>query len=206
MVIQRDPPDAVQYCEPPTRREGDIRGFSDSARKRMRDLLSTINRDADGLFLTLTYHESNPGGREVKKHLHAFVQALRRRWDGLKWSMVWRLEYQERGVPHLHFLIWGIQFEHKEWFKACWHRITGETSDDHEEMGAWVERMPKESKLSSYVSKYMAKDGTDPDGWQGRTWGVRNRKHLPVAPMDWVQGVPWWMRSSSRLSCSSGLM
>jgi len=159
----------------------------------MRDLLSTINRDADGLFLTLTYHESNPGGREVKKHLHAFVQALRRRWDGLKWSMVWRLEYQERGVPHLHFLIWGIQFEHKEWFKACWHRITGETSDDHEEMGAWVERMPKESKLSSYVSKYMAKDGTDPDGWQGRTWGVRNRKHLPVAPMDWVQGVPWWM-------------
>lgn len=191
VIIQRDPPAAVRYNTPPIREEGDIRGFSVSARRRMREQLSELRRDADGIFLTLTYHESDPTGKDVKRHLHAMVEALRRRWEHVAWSMVWRLEYQKRGVPHLHLLIWGVRFEHKEWLKKTWHRITGETSDDHERVGAWVERMPRGSKLSSYVAKYMAKDGGIPDGWQGRVWGVRGRKHLPVAPVDYVMSIPW---------------
>jgi len=184
IVIQRKPPESVQYNTPPCREPDDIRGFSASSRRRMRKLLSSIKRKAHentgGLFLTLTYHRSQPTGEDVKRHLHAFVQRLRRKWSGSKWSLVWRLEYQKRGAPHLHFLIWGIRYERKEWFKRCWHEITGERSQHHAQMGAWVERMPSGSKLSSYVSKYMAKSGGTPDGWQGRIWGVRNRKNLPI--------------------------
>jgi len=195
VVIQRKPPESVQYNTPPRRVEDDIRGFSASARRRMRQLLSSIERDAHknggGLFLTLTYHTSEPTGKDVKNHLHAFVQRLRRKWKGSKWSLVWRLEYQKRGAPHIHMLIWGVRYERKEWFKRCWHEITGETSNDHAEMGAWVERMPEGSKLSSYVSKYMAKAGTAPEGWQGRIWGVRNRKHLPIGEFTHIIGVPY---------------
>lgn len=192
VIIQRSAPDAPHAGGmPPMRDTGDIRGFSDSSRTRMRQTLQRLKQSTGGLFVTLTYHESNPTGREVKRHLHAFVQALRRRWDGLRWSMVWRLEYQKRGAPHLHLLIARVRFEHKEWVKATWHRITGEVSDSHAAMGAWVERWPPGRKLSSYVAKYMAKDGGVPAGWQGRIWGVRNRKHLPEVPVNLVYRIPY---------------
>lgn len=208
VILQRSAPDDSSHTgTPPVRTEGDIRGFSASSRTRMRQQIQRLSRDAHGLFLTLTYHRSSPTGRDVKRHLHAFVQALRRRWDGLKWALIWRLEYQKRGAPHLHMLISGISFEHKDTFKRIWHRITGETSDEHRRRGAWVERWPRGSKLSSYVAKYMAKDDDsdapgDPDddddegplsgwGWQGRVWGVRNRKHLPVDGVTMVYRIPY---------------
>lgn len=192
VVLQRSAPDDSSYTgTPPDRTEGDIRGFSASSRTRMRQQIQRLSRDAHGLFLTLTYHESDPTGQEVKAHLHAFVQALRRRWDGLKWSMIWRLEYQKRGVPHLHMLISGICFEHMDVFKRIWHRITDEKSREHREMGAFVERWPGGSKLSSYVAKYMAKEGVVPDDWQGRVWGVRNRRHLPECPVTVVYRIPY---------------
>lgn len=198
--IQIQTPEAVSLCpDPPRREEDDIRGFSLSARRRMRQKLAELRRDADGLFLTLTYHRSEPDGRTVKKHLHAFVQALRRRWKRNRWSLCWRLEYQKRGTPHLHFLIWGIQFEHKEWLKATWHRITEETSAEHLAVGAWVERMEANDgkKLNNYVNKYMAKpaEGT-PDDWQGRLWGFRNKKHLPIAPVTKTIRLNFWQAYS----------
>lgn len=183
--IQIEAPESSSHCHaPPERQKGDIRGFSLSSQRRMRRKLSELRRDADGLFLTLTYHESDPSGEDVKKHLHAITEAMRRRWSGLRWAMCWRLEWQKRGVPHLHLLIWGISFEHKEWFKRTWHRITDETSGEHADVGAWVERMPDGRKLQVYVSKYMAKNAdSTPDGWHGRLWGFRNRKHLPEAEL-----------------------
>lgn len=184
--IQIQPPESSKLCSnnPPVREEGDIRGFSVSSQRRMRQRLSEIRRDAAGLFLTLTYHRSEPSGEEAKKHLNAITEAMRRRWRGLKWSFCWRMEWQKRGTIHFHLLIWGITFEHKEWFKATWHRITGETSPEHADVGAWVERMPDGRKLQVYISKYLAKAADDvPPEWHGRLWGFRNKKHLPVAPV-----------------------
>ena len=192
VVLQRSAPDDSSYTgQPPARTEGDIRGFSASSRTRMRQQIQRLSRDANGLFLTLTWQSADVPGREVKRCLHAFVQALRRRWDGIRWGLIWRLEFQQRGTPHLHMLISGVRFEHKDWFKATWHRITGETSRAHRQMGAWVERWPPGSKLSSYVAKYMAKDGATPDGWTGRLWGVRRRDALPTCPVDTIYRVPY---------------
>lgn len=183
--IQIQPPESSTLCsDPPLREEGDIRGFSVSSQRRIRQRLSEVKRHADGLFLTLTYHETDPTGEEAKQHLNAITEAMRRRWRGMRWSFCWRMEWQKRGTIHFHLLIWGIRFEHKRWFKETWHRITGETSEDHANVGAWVERMPDGRKLQVYISKYLAK-GADsiPPEWHGRLWGFRNKKHLPIAPV-----------------------
>lgn len=192
VIVQRSAPDDTSYTgTPPARTEGDIGGLSVSSRTRLRQTLQRLSRDANGLFLTLTWHTRSVGGREVKRCLHAFVQALRRRWAGVKWGLIWRMEYQKRGTPHLHMLIEGIRFEHKEWFKTTWHRITDEPPGDHERCGAFVERWPEGSALSSYVAKYMAKPMDEFGGWQGRVWGVRNRKNLPFCPVDLVISIPY---------------
>jgi len=188
-IIQRSGP-APTGGLPPLRTDGDIEGQSVSSRRRMRQLLSTLRRDTHGLFLTLTYQTASVGGRDAKRHLHAFFMALTRRWKGVKWASIWKLEYQKRGTPHFHLLISGISFEHKEWFKRTWNRITGE-GEAHRKVGAFVERWPKGSKLSVYCAKYMAKDGASFPGWSGRIWGVRRRKNLPVAPVDVVYLVPY---------------
>jgi hypothetical protein len=192
VIIQRSAPDDSSHTgTPPEREAGDIRGFSDSSKTRMRQTLQRLSREANGLFLTLTWHTRSVGGREVKRCLHAMIQAMRRRWKGVKWGAIWRLEYQKRGTPHLHLLIEGIRFEHMDWFKKVWHRITNEPPGDHERCGSFVKRWPKGSKMSSYCAKYMAKPMDPFGGWQGRVWGVRNRQNLPFCDVDLVIDIPY---------------
>lgn len=178
--------------DPPQRQEGDIKGFSPSARKRMVDVLACVPKDAGGIFITLTYHETDPEGEQVKKHLHAVTEWMRRRYRAVQWAMVWRLEYQKRGVPHLHLLLFGPRWDSMDAIKSAWHRISGEQTGHHREMGAWVESMQGAGrKLAVYLAKYMTKAGENPDGWQGRAWGIRNRKHLPEAPVSMVIWIPY---------------
>ncbi len=53
--------------------------------------------------LTLTYGKRLPqNSREVKRHIKAFREWMRR--HGYQ-SYLWKLEYQMRGAPHFHFII-----------------------------------------------------------------------------------------------------
>ena len=54
--------------------------------------------------ITLTYpREYTADGKAVKKHLNSFLQYLRR----LGLAYCWVLEFQERGAPHFHILVWA---------------------------------------------------------------------------------------------------
>ena len=126
IVIARDNVQGESNAEPPMREEGDISGFSADSARRLRALFDRLRRDAKATFLTLTYHERDPGAEEAKEHLHAFVQDLRRRYDRIGVSLIWRMEWQESGTIHFHLLLFGLWWEKPGYFKRIWHRITGE--------------------------------------------------------------------------------
>lgn len=182
--------------DPPTPKgdEQVIPGFSDCARRRLRNRLHAMRRDADGLFLTLTYHETDPTPDECKRHLDRFWKRLERRFPGI--SAIWKMEPQERGIPHFHLVIYGVQFVPLPLLLSMWHEVTDETSDEHRQPGSGgveVERFVNENgKLQSYMAKYMAEtydtwpkaEEGDPWAETGRWWGCLGRKHLPFADWD----------------------
>jgi len=124
--IYRTKREGGQDPDPPIREEGDITRFSAASRRRLMALFNRCRRDADCIFLTLTYHRRDPPAEEAKEHLNALRSALSRRWSDVRASVVWRMEFQERGQIHFHLLVYGLRYDAKEALKRIWHRISGE--------------------------------------------------------------------------------
>ena len=169
-----------------------ITGFSADSRRRLRRKMYAIRRDADGVFLTLTYHQTNPTCKEAKSHLDAFWKRLTR-WldeeDVGRISCIWKMEPQRRGVPHFHLVVYGPQFIPARKVSRLWHEVTGEPDHRHRKAGVDVERAVNEDgKLTAYLGKYMAETydewPNEDTTYTGRWWGVKGRDHVPWAPWD----------------------
>ena len=193
-------PATGEHSTPPRRSEGDITGFSEDARRRLRDRLHSMRRDEPGLFVTLTYHEHLPTTEEAHADMDDFGRWVLRHFPGA--SITWKLEPQDRGWPHFHCLITGVEYIPVQRMAAAWHRITDEDSQEHRQSGVDVEPMVNEDgKLQAYFAKYMAETY---DGWPeiyghrtenieaaydwadhtGRWWGVIGRDNFPWANWD----------------------
>jgi hypothetical protein len=174
-------------------KRGEIKGFSEGSQRRLRERVHAVRRDAKGVFVTLTYHEACPTPDRAKQDVETLWKWLERRYNGDQVqpiSCVWKLEPQERGVPHFHLIIWGIDYIPVQKLCEKWHEITRETSDQHRKQGVDIETAVNEDgKLQSYLAKYMAEDydqwpGVRPgEPWAkpGRWWGFMARDHVPVA-------------------------
>lgn len=190
----------------------EIRDFSAASRRRLQRKLATINEDeAGGLpdFLTLTYPGEYSGDwQRWKRDLEAFRHALERKWPQV-WG-VWRLEFQKRGAPHFHALLWdgpqmvGMevrdgatgkniviadgQNEHNkkvfEWMSQTWYRIVGSGDAKHLLAGTRIEPIQTWNGVRYYTSKYLAKlpeGGFCPVAYTGRFWGVIGGKRWRVS-------------------------
>lgn len=181
--------DTEAETKTPTR--GRITHFSEDSRRRLRRTFHALERDADSLFLTLTWHEGTPTPDEAHAALRRFWKRVRRRFPHV--AAIWKMEPQKRGTPHFHLLIYGIRWVDAQWISALWHDCTDETSDEHERSGVDVEWIRCPEKTLAYLSKYMSKTGEPwPEAagpeWKhpGRFWGVLDRENLPVAAWaDW---------------------
>lgn len=189
--VEGDPSATADGPPPPKR--GKIDGFGVGPRRRLRDRLHAMKRDTEGVFLTLTYHESDPTPERAKRDLDVFWKRLRQRYEGehvLPISSIWKMEPQERGVPHFHLIVYGLSFIPAQTVSRLWHEVTEEESEKHRKAGVDVESAVNEDgKLQAYMAKYMAETydgwpGAEPgDPWaeMGRWWGCLGRDHLPVA-------------------------
>jgi len=148
-------------------------------------LFNRQRRDADCIFLTLTYHRCDPTAEEAKDDLNALRTTLGRRWSDHKTAAVWRMEWQDRGVPHIHLLVYGLRYDAKDALKRIWHRVSGERSawerfaygptshrnhrpffpaqiesvtsaPLHRHLGAWVEGLSSEND-SKKAAHYVSK-------------------------------------------------
>jgi hypothetical protein len=110
-------------------RRGTIAGFSASSRRRLMDLTASINRTKCGLpkFMTLTYPGVwSPDAARWKVDLDSFGKRLVRRWPSA--SMIWRLEFQKRGAPHFHCLVFGVPYLPRTWVARAWAMVVTDLS------------------------------------------------------------------------------
>jgi hypothetical protein len=170
--------------------ESTITGFSEDSRRRLRDLLHSLKRDAGGLFLTLTYQDLDPVPDKAERDLDTFWKRLERAFPGV--GGVWKMEPQDRGVVHFHLMIFGVDFIPVQWLSRIWHDVTGEEGEAHRKSCVDLEAFVNEDgKLQSYMAEYMEETydvwpGAEPGGpWHtpGRWWGKRGVDNLPFA--DW---------------------
>jgi hypothetical protein len=196
---------------PHGRGRGDVTRFTKQSRVRLLRLLARMSPPPiDGYrarvtFLTLTarayYHP-----REFKRLMTVFFKRLGRKAPKL--AIVWRLEYQKRGAPHVHCIVYNAPYIDKTWIRDAWGQIIGQDAPFTR-----IEMIKSHRHLMSYASKYAAKlevcgfnsvtyltDGVGFEKYRGmspgRVWGVFNRKFLPYA-QELHASVPidasWWM-------------
>lgn len=162
---------------------GKIVEFSAAARRRLLDFLGEINQLRAGrlpLFLTLTYPAKWPESPEAwKAHLDAWLKRLARRHPSA--AAIWRLEFQERGAPHFHLLVWGVRWMDRKWLSRSWFQVVRSGDERHHKAGTRVENIKSWKGVMWYAAKYISKKSLGPcPEMAGRFWGVHNRKALPV--------------------------
>ncbi len=109
-----------------------------------------------------------PSGKVCKVHLRAFRERLTRylKLSGVsKWGALWFLEFQRRGAPHFHLLLFGFGFslvelsDFKAWLSTAWAEIVRHPDSDeyakHLKAGTRAEWCKAEH--FGYALKYAAK-------------------------------------------------
>jgi len=184
--------------------------FSRASRLRLLQKMATIKeKGLKSVFVTLTYGQAFPSPREAKRHLDNLMKQLRRKHE--KVSGFWRLEFQQRGAPHFHLLLFGLPFMEKGELAARWANIVGEaywdySRDEVQHPFTRIELLQSAKHASRYVAKYVGKVDTSEGGFNiasyltdegefihpltgdncgsiGRWWGVFNAENLPLADL-----------------------
>lgn len=179
---------------------GAISTFSRKSRKRLLEMcarldLAQIVREMPVIFVTLTYPAQFPSTEQAKQHLRAFLERIRRLAPDA--SGIWRLEYQERGAPHFHLILFNLPYIPKRELTAMWGAIVGLQFWDNSQAlprppMTRIEAIRQPRKAMAYVSKYVAKhdDSGSSSGFNdvpylhaGRWWGVFNREKMQFAEL-----------------------
>lgn len=201
-------------------RRGKVTTFSRASRLRLLQKMHTIKpaRNFHATFITLTYGQNFPSPSDAKRHLDNFLKRFRRRW--VHASGFWRFEFQKRGAPHFHLVLFGLPFLPKDTLAQWWGDTIGKQYWD---TSAGISRPPftriealkSHAHAVRYVSKYVAKLGDD-DGFNfhayltaegefihpatgeisetvGRWWGVFNSIWLPVDVCETLE-IHWGSR------------
>lgn len=174
----------VQCKEPPAARSR-INGWNDGMSRRLRNYIENY-RENFSVLGTLTYPAEFPrDGQIVKGHWRAFIERLRRTGWLKTNSLVWVMEFQERGAPHFHFV--ATAFLPKEWVAHNWAEIT---KGDHRSCSR-METIRCPDSAGAYLAKYLGKDEQKltPEGFEnvGRMWGVSGPRIVAGCPR--VPGV-----------------
>jgi hypothetical protein len=91
------------------RKRGDIKGFSDSSRRRLARLLLN-NAEKFKYFFTVTYRKNNRNCMLSKQHINHFLTRFRNS-VGSGVGYVWVLEFQKRGAIHFHMWLEDVKVE-----------------------------------------------------------------------------------------------
>jgi len=161
-----------------------ITTFTSKARANMLRVFARIDRrHTRPLSLTLTYPQEYPATRVTKEHLRAFAARLERAFP--RCGFIWKLEYQARGAPHYHLLLFGVPpldreqlSKFRRWISRIWYHVVKSGDEKHARAGTRVEYVKTRRKIQFYAAKwYQSKPVTVGSGDSpGRFWGVVNRE------------------------------
>lgn len=172
----------------PVSRRGTITAFSAKSRSRMIQSmckLDTSQLPPGILFETLTYPR-HYSGEPADWHRDLDVWTERFTKANPEAFFMWKLEFQKRGAPHFHLLIFGVGWNPKELerlnllWRAWWYDIVGSGDKRHARRGAHLEVVKNVQQLVKYASKYVGKpDESIRAAGTGRIWGIRHRAVAP---------------------------
>ena len=178
-------------------KRGKVTYFSRRSRRRLMELFHRLHYDTaqvTAFFITLTYEDMQmlrPVWKDdVKLFLRRLERYFKREYGVAAVSAIWRLELQERGVPHWHIVLFVPLPELWLTFKLVsdyWGETVGLAFNGFPPR-VDVQQVRSFERLAFYVSKYVAKvddalslsKGSYSDGF-GRWWGVYRRARLPYA-------------------------
>lgn len=175
-------------------RRGKCQGFSAASRRRLIHKLATLHASGFVInFTTLTYPKDYILDPVVwKEHLQSWAKRLGRAFGEKIAGFVWRIEFQKRGAPHYHLMVWtnGLNTRlFRAWALRAWYEVVGSGDVKHLKHGAHVKELDSRRAIRNYVSKYLGKvvpTGSNDEGeaielleW-GRNWGVRG--DIPADP------------------------
>lgn len=163
-------------------RRGQVKTFSKSSRRNLLRTIGKLNCSERVYFVTLTYPAVFPKCKQAKRHLDTFGKRLIRRLPTA--SFVWRLEWQKRGAPHFHLLVFGLPLSAKaarRYVSRIWYETVGSLDENHLKAGVQLDKMRSWRGVMAYCSKYVAKVGPILEDSPGRLWGAVNRVMLPCA-------------------------
>lgn len=177
-------------------KRGRVSDFSRKSRARMTDTFRSL--DYSPLFetgdypalVTLTmpgsgWEECTPTPRAFKKKVNRLKEEFKRRW-GRDMIGVWKMEFQERGAPHLHILMTpprgrtrGTGEGFKDWLSKTWARIVNvqdaQAYADHIAAGTgidWVEgqRYSDPRRIAVYFDKHAGYHEKDYQNVMPQLW------------------------------------
>lgn len=181
------PAQSKRHPEPPEHDENYINSFSKKSRKRLFNIFNCLQYSEYGipLFITLTFHFDAPEDRKnLKKILENFFKRLKRILP--EFHYIWKLEYQERGTPHFHIILFPLDKKmqmysparelqiHQAWFQLkqckCTHCAKFSTK---------IVSVNSYKIAVSYISKEIAKiQDRYEDHDLGRIWGLSHNMKL----------------------------
>lgn len=142
-----------------------ITGFSKASRINLARKLAQLASPHEAAHVTLTYGHSWPASAPA---LAAEKTAIQTRLSQLGLFGYWVLEYQKRGAPHWHLLLFGASLQTSlVAARVWWAKRTGNSSVQ----GMFV--TPGEAARASwYFALHSQKEDQSPNFAVGRWWGV----------------------------------
>jgi len=171
---------------------GKVREFSPRSRSRLRVAAFDLSEFyAPDLLATLTYpgdwRTIAPDGPSCRRHMEAFRKRLTRFLAALgvtDWSALWFREFQRRGAPHFHLLLWGDGLsmldlrQARRWMATAWAEVVAHPNPDefakHRRAGTGLEVMRTQSfaYAVAYANKPHQKQVPEGFASPGRWWGL----------------------------------
>jgi len=174
--------------------KGRINGFSRRSRSRLNRKISMLKKGEDylPLFMTLTYHNNwSNNFEDYKRDLDVFLKRIRRKYSHTEikngkevqvsdFGLIWKLEFQDRGAPHFHCMMWGIPLSDRDDLVIAWNDIVAPDDEEHlyfhlgllRDSEHCIQSVRSWNGVKSYVSKYLSKEYECITGFTGRVWGV----------------------------------
>ena len=165
-------------CKNVTRK---IKTFSENSRRNLSKHLCKIRFDyyKERWFVTLTFHNQIPNSQiALKKIIDKFNKRINRR--NLFIDFVWKLEYQKRGAPHLHYLLLfpgRVSYNERTHLagsiRNAWIECVGDNDELFKRLSVDIRQVGNNNKTVSYLMKYLDKlDDEEHEHNLGRFWAV----------------------------------
>ncbi len=145
------------------------------------------NKGGKALFAAMTYPNEFPlDAATFKRHLDSFGKRFLRAHPTA--GFYWKLEFQKRGAPHFHIIVFGLHLQEKtralnrfrEWLAETWFEVVDSGDAKHLSAGTSAEIMRSAVGILRYCAGYVSKGDQTLVGIKvGRYWGIVGRCNIP---------------------------